>query len=97
MKIEIQENATYGRIEEILEGQEITSCFICNRDPQKQFESHHGMHYCCQAHQELHLSEGGEPLPFRVLYRPEIGRYMVAARDIQPGEVIFTEEPLALG
>ena len=28
---------------------------------------------------------------------PIIGRYMVASRDIQPGEIIFSDEPVAVG
>ena len=28
---------------------------------------------------------------------PVVGRYMVASRDIQPGEVIFTDSPVAIG
>ena len=28
---------------------------------------------------------------------PVVGRYMVAARDIQPGEAIFTDSPVAIG
>ena len=26
-----------------------------------------------------------------------VGRYMVAARDIQPGEIIFTDQPACIG
>ena len=28
---------------------------------------------------------------------PIIGRYMVASRDIEPGEIIFSDEPVAVG
>ena len=28
---------------------------------------------------------------------PVVGRYMVAARDIQPGEVVFTDQPAVIG
>ena len=28
---------------------------------------------------------------------PVVGRYMVASRDIQPGEVIFSDEAVAVG
>ena len=28
---------------------------------------------------------------------PVIGRYMVASRDIQPGEYIFSDDPVAIG
>ena len=47
----------------------------------------------------------GEPTAYdhshNVLYEikkdPVVGRYMVASRDIQPGEVIFTDSPVAIG
>ena len=91
---------TYGRIEEILEGEELTTCFICNNPPDPELIG--PLNYCCESHRELH--EKDEDLdgekdfhPFKVLYRPEVGRYMVASRDLQPGEVIFSEEPLAMG
>ena len=36
-----------------------------------------------------------------VLYRIKksdyVGRYMVAARDIQPGEIIFSDQPACIG
>lgn len=97
MRIEIEERGTYGRIEEIPDGEEIDTCFICQRPPDPLLKSYHGLRYCCLAHQGLHAPDEDEPQPFRVLFRPEVGRYMVAARDIQPGEVIFVEEPLAIG
>lgn len=28
---------------------------------------------------------------------PIVGRYMVASRDLEPGEIIFSDEPVAVG
>ena len=97
MKFNIVEEDTgvYGRIEEIPDGEEISTCFICNADPDPELVG--PLKYCCAAHRELHevddVDRADENIvefhPFRVLYRPEVGRYMVASRDLQPGEVIF--------
>ena len=88
-----EDSGTYGRIEEIPEGEEIKTCFICNNPPDPELIG--PLNYCCESHRELHEkdepNDDGETVfhPFRVLFRPEVGRYMVASRDLQPGEVIF--------
>ena len=55
--------------------------------------------WCCPAHRELHLDpETGACWPFSVMVTEEVGRCMVAARDIRAGETIFREtEPLVIG
>ena len=99
-----EEPATYGRIQEVDDGEELQTCFICETLPDPELsDQHYGQKYCSQACKSLHLPPSNDndkevqPYPFRVLYRPEVGRYMVAARDIQPGEVLFADEPLAMG
>ena len=37
------------------------------------------------------------PVLYQIKKDPVVGRYMVASRDIQAGEVIFTDSPVALG
>lgn len=104
MRIEIVDNdvssaatgQSYGRIQEIVEGEDVTTCFICDNEATINKEAE--VRYCCQEHKELHQPpDQDEAYPFVVKYRPDIGRYMVASRDIQPGELIFAEEPLAVG
>ena len=107
MKITIDEgiDEDSGRIEEIPDGEEIKTCFITNRPVDPDLGTNYGMGYCCTQHRDLHVPEAeddsdegsNKARPFRVLYRPEVGRYVVAARDIEPGEVIFSEEALAIG
>lgn len=104
MKVKILDEAdetttpSYGRIEEIVEEEEISTCFICNAAPDPDLSCDSQVQYCCQDHKELHFpAEQDQPYPFIVKYRPEVGRYMVASRDINPGEVIFAEEFLAVG
>ena len=93
--VEEEDVGTYGRIEEIYDGEEVETCFICNAAPDPKLEG--PLKYCCVSHQELHEKDDVEAsvdgqkefYPFKVLFRPEVGRYMVASRDLQPGEVIF--------
>ena len=55
--------------------------------------------WCCPSHRDLHLdTETGACFPFSVQWTEEVGRCMVAARDIKAGEVIFREtESLVIG
>ena len=54
--------------------------------------------YCGQECRDRHLPpDHEEPWPVVAKYRPGVGRLLVAARDIDPGELIFTEECFAMG
>ena len=49
--------------------------------------------YCGQECRDRHLPpDHEEPWPVVAKYRPGVGRLLVAARDIDPGELIFTED-----
>jgi len=54
--------------------------------------------YCSKAHQtsawERHRPDCK---PWKLAKKPEIGRYMVATRDMAAGELIFTDPPLLIG
>ena len=45
----------------------------------------------CPPHLSPHLNPDNVPLPFLIKYKKGVGRYVVAARDIMPNEVIFNE------
>ena len=45
----------------------------------------------CPPHLSPHLNPDNVPLPFLIKYKRGVGRYVVAARDIMPNEVIFNE------
>ena len=63
--------------------------------------------YCSQAHYNLHSFQNPQSssdssdsrycFPFRVLEREEVGRYVVATRDIDPLELILVDHPAAFG
>lgn len=41
--------------------------------------------------------EHSKDVLYTIKKHPIVGRYMVASRDIQPGESIFSDEPVAIG
>lgn len=76
------------------------ACFICGFTSSELEQcSRCEVRWCCPAHRDLHLdAETGACFPFSVQWTEEVGRCMVAARDIRAGEVIFREtEPLVIG
>ena len=49
------------------------------------------------ANQEPTAADHGKDVLYTIGKSPVVGRYMVASRDIQPGEVIFTDQPACIG
>eukprot|EP00095_Tigriopus_kingsejongensis_P008810 maker-scaffold646_size120253-snap-gene-0.14 protein:Tk08810 transcript:maker-scaffold646_size120253-snap-gene-0.14-mRNA-1 annotation:"protein isoform b" len=107
MRIHIKVNsqdtmANSGRILEVQDGEDVSECFICDQPAQLHCSEYPDVHYCSEEHKGMHEHVLGDEdevraFPFTIKYRSGVGRYMVAARDIQPGELIFSEEPLATG
>jgi len=80
------------------EVEEVASCWICERPGVETSDFYCDVRYCGLEHRELHHpADHDEPWPFIVKYKPGVGRLMVAARDIDQGELIFTESCLAQG
>ncbi|XP_059094035.1 uncharacterized protein LOC131889058 isoform X1 [Tigriopus californicus] len=102
-----------GRIQDFEDGDEVIQCFICNQPGLLQCSEFPEVHYCSNEHKGLHQRPSDEDedeanhdgkverqsktFPFVIKYRKDVGRYMVAARDIEAGELIFREDPLAMG
>eukprot|EP00092_Neocalanus_flemingeri_P038962 GFUD01042416.1.p1 GENE.GFUD01042416.1~~GFUD01042416.1.p1 ORF type:complete len:551 (+),score=82.13 GFUD01042416.1:176-1828(+) len=64
--------------------QRCTGChitFYCSRDHQKQHWKKHKSSCCA----------------YKVCSSPELGRYLVATRDLKPGEMVISETPLVIG
>ncbi|TRY61892.1 hypothetical protein TCAL_06674 [Tigriopus californicus] len=54
--------------------------------------------FCGTEHQRLHeFQDGSACYPFRIKESAEVGRFIVASKDILPGEVIFEEEVVVAG
>ncbi|CAG0896557.1 unnamed protein product [Darwinula stevensoni] len=45
----------------------------------------------------LRSSPSSPTLPYKMEQNEELGRYLVATKDLEPGEVIFMDEPLVVG
>lgn len=99
--------STSGRIQDFEDGDLVTQCFICNQPGFLQCSEFPEVYYCSNEHKKLHQrpkdeeededDHEGKAFPFVIKYRKDVGRYMVAARDIEAGELIFREDPLAMG
>merc|ERR1711992_310282 len=73
--------------------QEVTSCWVCTRDGVETSEFYCDVQYCSPQCRDLHHPpDHEEPWPIITKYKPGVGRLLVAARDIDQGELIFTEE-----
>ncbi|XP_063848062.1 SET domain-containing protein SmydA-8-like isoform X2 [Scylla paramamosain] len=55
--------------------------------------------YCKRECQREHWKQGHKDQcqPFQVLHSPELGRYMVASRDLKAGDIILREDPIVVG
>ena len=77
------------------------SCFICLAPATKKCEyCDLEVYYCCISHYELHRTKiNGEFQcnPFTIKFTETVGRYMVATRDIEPGETIFQDTAAVVG
>eukprot|EP00092_Neocalanus_flemingeri_P000627 GFUD01000669.1.p1 GENE.GFUD01000669.1~~GFUD01000669.1.p1 ORF type:complete len:821 (+),score=251.36 GFUD01000669.1:11-2473(+) len=75
----------------------VSQCFLCS-SPSSQLCSCSSCStpacssYCLSKH-----SYQGSCLPFRVEHSPSLGRYLVATRDIEPLELVISEQPAAAG
>eukprot|EP00092_Neocalanus_flemingeri_P013253 GFUD01014283.1.p1 GENE.GFUD01014283.1~~GFUD01014283.1.p1 ORF type:complete len:522 (+),score=161.87 GFUD01014283.1:236-1801(+) len=71
-----------------------TPCYLC------QDQTEHSCPECglpsCSSHLPTHLVDK-VCLPFTVLYKEGVGRYVVATRDIKASEVILEDHPAVLG
>ena len=74
-----------------------TSCFLC-LSSQDTIECGKCQEvFTCKQHVKNHRSRSGACYPFRVQYDCEMGRYLVATRNIKQGETILHEDPLVQG
>ena len=77
---------------------QVLSCWVCTREGVETSEFYCDVQYCSTQCRELHHPpDHEEPWPVITKYKPGVGRLLVAARDIDQGELIFTEECFAQG
>ncbi len=74
------------------------NCFYCGEQCSEKCNDCHNVSFCCQEHFTFHKSRENQAcLPFKVEKNQELGRYMIATRDIKPFETIVYDEALAFG
>ncbi|XP_040579878.1 SET domain-containing protein SmydA-8 isoform X2 [Lepeophtheirus salmonis] len=88
------------------------SCFLCNQRNCQELcmdcllQRDEKIYFCSPQHQKYHsqvLTNSSKGLiktfccPYEIKKNERIGRYLVANRVIEPGELIFTESPLVIG
>ncbi|XP_059097587.1 SET domain-containing protein SmydA-8-like isoform X2 [Tigriopus californicus] len=86
-----------GTFEEVEDG---NNCAVCKKPAESKCKGCKEVNYCtrnCQkTHWKRHKNEC-KLLPYKVEKSAELGRFLVATRDIKKGDAIFKEAPLVLG
>ena len=78
-------------------------CFWCTAPAEQRCENcEMGIFFCSPEHLRYHRSGTGEEeddicLGFKVISGAEAGRYVVAARDFAPFDLVFAEMPVVIG
>jgi len=90
-----------GLVEELEEDQDICSLPTCQKAAELKCKNSAGKiyYYCCKACQKKHWKDikfEFKSLPYKIEQSPEVGRFLEATRDIQKGEVLWTEAPLVV-
>lgn len=77
----------------------LPSCNVCQKPANQTCGGCKLVYYCTKAHQKLGWKEGHKfkCCAFKVQFTENIGRHMVATRDIKQGEMILKEKPAVFG
>jgi len=88
-----------GAIEE-LGDDDVGVCPVCSKVAENKCTACKEIFYCnreCQRkHWKTHKFEC-KSLPYKIEKSAELGRYLVASRDLKEGEILFEESPLVVG
>ncbi|XP_050308456.1 SET domain-containing protein SmydA-8-like [Anthonomus grandis grandis] len=73
-------------------------CEICQKPSNQKCSQCKLVYYCSAEHQKENWKDHKEAcLPFEVQSNKELGRYLIAKRDLEPGDLIFIDSPLVFG
>jgi len=73
-------------------------CAQCGCAANQRCTGCHVTFYCSRDHQKLHWKvHKSQCCAYKVCSSPELGRFLVATRDLKPGEMIISETPLVIG
>ncbi|XP_050511529.1 SET domain-containing protein SmydA-8-like [Diabrotica virgifera virgifera] len=80
------------------DNEEKGSCEVCKSAAVRKCSACKLVFYCSEAHQQEHWKEHKiKCRPFEEQNSKELGRYLQSTRELQPGDVIFSELPLVFG
>jgi len=73
-------------------------CAQCGGAANQRCTGCHITFYCSREHQKLHWKKHKSSCcAYKVCSSAELGRYLVATRDLKPGELVISETPLIIG
>ncbi|VEN63535.1 unnamed protein product [Callosobruchus maculatus] len=73
-------------------------CEVCQRVTQRKCSTCHQVYYCSEEHEnENKETHQASCSPFEISTSKELGRHLIATRDLKPSDVVLTEEPLVFG
>ncbi|XP_049947959.1 SET domain-containing protein SmydA-8-like [Schistocerca serialis cubense] len=79
-------------------GEERSACAVCGVPAQEACALCEQTSYCGPQHQRQHWPlHRAACSPLRVATSPQLGRYLVATRDLKAGELLLKEQPVAVG
>ena len=69
---------------------EETSCFLCGNSANIECQECHGAWFC-STNCMVELHQPPQCFPIRVEHNPEVGRFLVASRDLAPLDVVLAD------
>lgn len=73
------------------------TCALCSEKANSRCGGCNKVSYCSREHQKKHWKiHKGECCSWKICESPQLGRYLVAIRDIKAGEIIMRERPILL-
>ncbi|XP_022900342.2 SET domain-containing protein SmydA-8 [Onthophagus taurus] len=77
---------------------DVPKCAVCQKKAPQRCAGCHSVHYCSREHQKLGWKSHKKYCkPFKVCEDDVLGRYLVATKPLNPGDVILKEPPLIWG
>ena len=73
-------------------------CAVCGSPAGSGCSGCHAVFYCGKPHQKAHWKQHKPAcVPYKIAESPELGRHLVAIRNIKPSEVVLRNAPLVIG
>ncbi|XP_043198838.1 SET domain-containing protein SmydA-8-like [Amphibalanus amphitrite] len=73
-------------------------CAVCASPAASGCSGCHAVFYCGKPHQKAHWKQHKPAcVPYKIAESPELGRHLLATRNIRPGELVLRNAPLVVG